>query len=82
MSAAGTTEQAEHQQPGSAVDLTRADTAIPDSAAESAGTPGDAEDNDLRRRLSKQGWEGAVIKSELHRCPQYLSAHVDDARMK
>ena len=70
MSAAGTKEQAEHKKPSAAVDLTRADTPIPDSAAESAGSPENAEDDDLMHRLSEQGWDGAVIKSELHSCPK------------
>ena len=63
MDAGGTSKQAERQEPVAATDLMRADTPVPDSAAESAETP-DAADNELKRRLSEQGWNGATIKSE------------------
>ena len=66
--AAGDKEQAECQGPGAALDLTRAETPVPDSAAQSAGTPDNAEGDLLMRRLSEEGWKGAVIRSGLHLC--------------
>ena len=60
----GTQGQAEAQAFAAAVDLTRACTPIPDSAAVEAGPPDHAEGDELALRLSEQGWEGAVIKSK------------------
>ena len=62
----GTREQAEP--PAAAVDLTRACTPIPDSTADEAEQPDQAEGDGLARRLTEKGWEGAVIKSELLIC--------------
>ena len=66
---AGAGEPTEPHGSSAGVDLERCSTTISASAAKEPEMPDHAEGDNLQKRLSMTGWEGAVIRSKDHPSP-------------